>query len=88
MLARLQRRLGDSKVRFRNGEVDDDLNLRVGQERVHGERTTAVFLCGSSGACEIEVRAGGNRESREDFGGVEVGSGDRSTANDAEFHGT
>ncbi len=84
MLARrdgLERDLG---VRGGDGEVEDELDLGVGDELVDGEGAQAPLLGDGLRAGLVEIGDGDRAHRVEPFERGQVGAGDRSEADDAD----
>ena len=65
VLARLEGPERDLGVRGRDGQVEDDVDLGVGQQLVDARRPHALFGGDGSGAVEVEVRDDDEREVRQ-----------------------
>ena len=88
MLAGLQRLDRRRDVRLGDRQVEDDLDLRVGQQLVgrHGAGD-AVLLCRRPGAAEVEVGAGDHLDGGEVLAHRQILLADRSGAEAADFDG-
>ena len=88
MLAGLERLAGDAEVRLGDRQVDDDVDVGVGQERLDGLRLDAELLGPRLGRGHVEVGAGAHLQPLEERRQAEVGAGDVAAADDADAEGS
>lgn len=76
--------LGDRIVRVRNGQVDDDVDIGIGEQRLDALSFNAVFGRPRLGCRRVDVGAGDNLDAPEKRGKLEVGGGDVAASDDAD----
>ena len=60
MFSGRKRRMGNIEMRRRNGEVKDEIDLGIGQQRVDAEPADTIFLC--SKRCRIGRNVGASAQ--------------------------
>ena len=84
VLARGHRLEPDLDMRLGDGEIDDDLDRRVGQEIVDALRRNAEFGAARLGSRRVHVGDGAYVEDREDRRRLEIGRTDIAATDDAD----
>ena len=82
MLARGDRRPRHAGVGGRRGQVQDDLDGRIGEQRVDRHGREAALGRERRGSIGIEVRAGGEVDHRKPVAAAQVQVGDVAAADD------
>ena len=65
MLAALEQLTDDGEVRLGRGEVDDQLDRRIGKDLVHRQRRDAVFGGGGVALCDVQIATTGQIDDEE-----------------------
>ncbi|MCY1244907.1 hypothetical protein D9M72_580070 [compost metagenome] len=84
VLAGFEDRLRDRVVRVRDRQVDDDIDIRIGQQPLDALGFYAVFRCPRLGRCLVDVGAGDNLDALKQWGEPEVCGGDVAASDDAD----
>ena len=84
MLARGDRLKADRDMGERHGEVDDDLDLRIGEERLYRFRRNAELGAARLGGGRIEIGDRPHVEDRKGLRRLEIGGADIAAADDAD----
>src|SRR5262249_30099283 len=84
VLAVFDRSQPDRHVRLGHSEIDDDLDVRVGEEIADGSRRNVEFLAARLGGGRVDIGESANVENGEDPRRLEVGRTDIAAADDAD----
>ena len=84
MLAGFENAFGDGIMRIRDGEVDDHVDLVIGEKLVDGLGADIVFRSPCLGRFRIEVGAGAHFQPLEQRRKAEIGGGDIAASDDAD----
>ena len=74
-------------VRQRHGQIDDDLDVRIGEQRLDRNRRDAVFARPCLGGLGTQIGAGLDPDQLRARGALEVGVADVAAADDADDRG-
>ena len=75
VFAGFQDHLGDRKMRIRDRQVDDDIDVRIGQQRLDRLCLDAKFGRADFGSRRVDVGAGDNLDALEERREREIGGG-------------
>ncbi len=84
MLAGFEDPLGNREMRIGDGQVDDDVDLRIGQKFVDRLGAHAIFLRAQRRGLRVDIRAGADLDAPEEGGELEIGHGDMAASDDAD----